>query len=197
MRLREAGVIPALSVSRSASRPIRGGHRLGESGESQRRLWQPYQGRASSPRSTAILAAIPADDLAIQWDVAVEVGALEGVFTPVDELGSDERIVDELVASARAGAATRAARLPPLLRRLQAPPFQPRPTSSLLVRLANAVAARAPIDFVHMPVDRDNGRSRRPTLPAPRSPPVGTQLALGVIDYENDGGRIDELVAAA
>jgi methionine synthase II (cobalamin-independent) len=67
----------------------------------------------------------------------------------------------------------------------------------LLVRLSNAVAARTPFDFIHMPVDRENGRAPA-YFAALRDLDVdGAELALGVIDYENDSARIDELVAAA
>ena len=68
---------------------------------------------------------------------------------------------------------------------------------SLLVRLINDVAARVSVDFVHMPVDRENGRENAYFAPL-RDLEIGdAQLALGVIDYENDSGRIDQLIAAA
>ena len=67
----------------------------------------------------------------------------------------------------------------------------------LIVRLANAVTAAAPVHFVHMPVDRENGRTPSYFAPLRELDINGTELALGVIDYENDSARIDELVSAA
>ena len=165
-------------------------------GESQRRLWQPFKD-ALFAEVEAIQAAIPADDLAIQWDVAVEIGVLEGVFKPLPELASFDRIVDELVV-----ALDRVA--PPAERGLHLcygdykhRHFKAPTDLGLLVRLANAVAARTSFDFIHMPVDRENGRTEAYFAPL-RDLGVGdAELALGVIDYENDPTRIDELVSAA
>jgi methionine synthase II (cobalamin-independent) len=67
----------------------------------------------------------------------------------------------------------------------------------LLVRLTNEVADRVSIDFVHMPVDRDNGRNPAYFAPLRELRADGTDLSLGIIDYENDTARIDELVAVA
>ena len=67
----------------------------------------------------------------------------------------------------------------------------------LLVRLANAVAAATPLDFIHMPVDRDNGRDPGYFAALPDLRAGGAELALGVVDYEGDPARIDALVAAA
>lgn len=143
------------------------------------------------------LAAVPADDLAIQWDVAVEIGVLEGVFTPEEGFGSYERILDELVACAE--------HVPAPVQRgfhlcygdYKHRHFVAPRDLSLLVRLINDVAARVSIDFVHMPVDRENGRENAYFAPL-RDLDVGdARLALGVIDYENDSARIDQLIAAA
>lgn len=163
---------------------------------SQRHLWRPFK-EALFREVDAIQDAIPADDLAIQWDVAVEIGVLEGVFTPWSDLGSFDRVVDELVACLEAVR-------PPAERGLHLcygdykhRHFKAPTDLSLLVRLANAVAARASFDFVHMPVDRENGRASS-YFDALRGLEVGdAELSLGVIDYENDPTRIDELVAAA
>jgi hypothetical protein len=48
-----------------------------------------------------------------------------------------------------------------------------------------------------MPVDRENGRAAAYFEPLRDLEVDGAELALGVIDYENDSERIDELVAAA
>lgn len=195
-RLREDGVVPpAVRFQVSVPTPF-AVVVAWSSGESQRRLFEPFK-RALFAEVAGIQAAIPADDLAIQWDVAVEVGALEGVFTPIDELRPFDRIVAELVECVRHVG-------PPAQRGLHLcyGDYKHRhftaPTDlSLLVRLAGAVAAEASVDFVHMPVDRENGRT--PAYFAPlRDLSIGSaELSLGVIDYENDSARIDALVAAA
>lgn len=195
-RLRDAGAVPA-GVRFQVSVPTPFAVVVAwATGESQRRLWQPFKDALFAEVRT-IQREIAREDLAVQWDVAVEIGALEGVFTPIPELQSFERIVDELVACVEIVE-------PPAQRGLHLcygdykhRHFKAPEDLSLAVRLANAVAARVPLDFVHMPVDRDNGRS--PAYFAPlRDLQIGdADLALGVIDYENDGARIDELVAAA
>lgn len=165
-------------------------------GEPQRRLWQPYKD-ALFAEVAAIRRAISAEDLAIQWDVAVEIGALEGVFHPVDELESFERIVAELVDCLEQVE-------PPAQRGLHLcygdykhRHFKAPTDLGLLVKLTNAVAARTAFDFVHMPVDRDHGRAPSYFAALRDLRPTDIEVALGVIDYENDAGRIDELVAAA
>jgi methionine synthase II (cobalamin-independent) len=195
-RLRAAGVVPD-GVRFQVSVPTPFAVVVAWSaGESQRRLWEPFKA-ALFAEVAAIQQAIPAEDLAIQWDVAVEIGALEGVFTAIPELASFERIVAETVACVEQV-------IPPVARGLHLcyGDYRHRhfvaPTDlGLLVRLANAVATEAPVDFVHMPVDRENGRVEA-YFAALRDLAVGdAELALGVVDYENDPARTDELVAAA
>ncbi len=165
-------------------------------GESQRRLWAPYRA-ALFAEIERIQEAIPAPDLAIQWDVAVEIGSLEGVFTPIAELASFDRIVEELLACAHAVR-------PPAQRGFhfcygdyKHRHFVAPADLSLPVRLANAVAAKLDVDFVHMPVDRENGLADAYFGPL-RDLSIGNaELALGVIDYEDDPARIDTLVARA
>jgi len=195
-RLQASGVVPA-GVRFQVSVPTPFAVVVAwASGESQRRLWQPFKD-ALLAEVEAIQAAIPAQELAIQWDVAVEIGVLEGVFTPIPELGSFERIVDELVASLDRVASPAERGLHLCYGDYKHRHFKAPTDLGLLVRLANAVAARTPFDFIHMPVDRENGRTDAYFAPL-RDLAVGdAELALGVIDYENDPTRIDELVAAA
>ena len=196
VRLRADGIVPA-GVRFQVSIPTPYAVVVAwANGESQGRLWKPYRA-ALFGEVDQIQAAIPTDDLAIQWDVAVEIGALEGVFTPMPELASFDRIVDELVACA-------AQVRPPAERGFhfcygdyKHRHFVAPRDLSLPVRLANAVAARLAVDFVHMPVDRENGLADAYFAPV-RDLSIGdAQLALGVIDYENDSTRIDALVAHA
>jgi len=195
-RLRDAGVVPA-GVRFQVSVPTPFAVVVAWSaGESQRRLWQPFK-TALFAEIAAIQREIPAADLAIQWDVAVEVGALEGVFTPIDELRPFERIVAELVECLAQVRPPAQGGLHLCYGDYKHRHFTAPTDLGLLVRLANAVAAEAPFDFVHMPVDRENGRSRD-YFAALRDLDVGAaELSLGVIDYENDAARIDELTAAA
>lgn len=196
VRLRTAGIIPA-GVRFQVSVPTPYAVVVAwSSGESQRRLWQPFKD-ALFAEIAAIQREIPRDDLAVQWDVAVEVGVLEGVFTPVDELASEQRIVDELVACLEGVERPAQRGLHLCYGDYKHRHFKAPTDLGLLVRLTNAVAARVPFDFIHMPVDRENGRSAAYFAPLPGLRVNGTELALGVIDYENDPARIDELIAAA
>jgi methionine synthase II (cobalamin-independent) len=196
VQLRETGVVPA-GVRFQASIPTPYAVVVAwSSGESQRRLWQPYK-EALFAEVAEIVRAIPADDLAIQWDVAVEIGVLEGVFNAIEDLGSFERIVDELVACLETVPRPAQRGLHLCYGDYKHRHFKPPTDLSLLVRLANEVAARAEVDFVHMPVDREHGRAPG-YFEALGGLRIGrAELALGVIDYENDAERIDELVAAA
>jgi hypothetical protein len=164
--------------------------------ESQPHLWEPFK-QALFREVAAIQVAIPAEDLAIQWDVAVEVGVLEGVFKPIPELASFDRIVAELVACIETVR-------PPAQRGLhfcygdyKHRHFVPPTDLGLLVRIANAVTGVVPVDFIHMPVDRENGVAPSYFAPLSDLATGDAELALGVIDYENDPERIDQLVRAA
>jgi hypothetical protein len=75
--------------------------------------------------------------------------------------------------------------------------FKPPTDLSLLVRITNAVATSVPVDFIHMPVDREHGVTAAYFAPLQDLAAGAAELALGVIDYENDTTRIDALVAAA
>jgi len=195
-RLRSAGIIPA-DVRFQVSVPTPFAVVVAwASAESQRHLWQPFKDALFEEVRT-IQREIPPDDLAIQWDVAVEVGVLEGVFQPIPELAGFDRIVTELVEALEVVRAPAQRGLHLCYGDYKHRHFKAPEDLSLLVRLSNAVAKRTRLDFVHMPVDRENGRTDAYFAPL-RDLEVGdAQLALGVIDYENDGARIDELVAAA
>ena len=65
----------------------------------------------------------------------------------------------------------------------------------LAVRVVNAVADRAPLDFVHLPVDRETGRSAAYFTPLDDLRIAEAELALGVIDYERPV-RFEEVDAA-
>lgn len=196
VRLRDSGVIPA-GVRFQVSLPTPFAVVVAwSSGESQRRLFEPFK-QALFAEVTAIQEAIPAGDLAVQWDVAVEIGALEGVFTPIDELASEARIVTELVDCLEQVARPAQRGLHLCYGDYKHRHFKAPTNLGLLVELTNAVAERVSFDFVQMPVDRDHGRSPDYFAALRDLRANGIDLSLGVIDYENDAARIDELVAAA
>jgi hypothetical protein len=162
---------------------------------SQTRFFAAYKGELFAELA-AIAAAIPAADLAVQWDVAVEVGVLEGVFHPDPGFETFDRIVAELVDAVRAVPESVQVGLHLCYGDYKHRHFVAPTDLSLLVNLADAVDERANLDFVHMPVDRENGLAPGYFAPLARLRP-GPALALGVIDYENDSERIDRLVTAA
>jgi hypothetical protein len=196
VRLRDAGVIPA-GIRFQVSVPTPFAVVVAwSSGESQRNLWQPFKD-ALFGEIGAICRDVPAADLAIQWDVAVEIGALEGVFEPIEELRSFERIVAELHACLEQVPSPVQRGLHLCYGDYRHRHFKAPTDLGLLVRLANAVAASTPFDFVHLPVDREHGRAPGYFAALRDLRAGGAEVALGVIDYENDPERIDELVAAA
>jgi hypothetical protein len=196
VRLRDEGVVPQ-GVRFQVSVPTPFAVVVAwASGESQRRLWQPFKD-ALFAEVDAIQAGIPAEDLAIQWDVAVEIGALEGVFKPTPELSTFERIASELIDCVRHVRQPAQRGLHFCYGDYKHRHFQAPTDLGLIVRLSNAVTSSAPVDFVHMPVDRESGRTPSYFAPLRDLDVNGAELALGVIDYENDSARIDELVSAA
>lgn len=103
-----------------------------------------------------VVAAIPHDKLAIQWDVAVEFGVLEGVWpVPFDNLmeGIVERIVrlsEQVPADVEMGYHL-------CYGDFQHQHFVEPEDTSRLVELANRVSSRVEraIQWIHLPVPRD------------------------------------------
>jgi hypothetical protein len=196
VRLREAGVIPG-GVRFQVSLPTPFAVVVAWAAASaQLRLWAPFKA-AMFTEVAAILAEIPTEDLAIQWDVAVEIGALEANFKPAPELASYERIVAELIECGRQVRPPAQVGFHFCYGDYKHRHFVAPKDLGLLVRIANDIAAATPIDFVHMPVDRDNGVAAAYFSPLAGLAVGDAELSLGVIDYENDSQRIDALVAAA
>jgi hypothetical protein len=195
-RLRREGVIPA-GVRFQVSIPTPFAVVVAWAAPAaQLRLWGPFK-KAIFAEVADIQAEIPAEDLAIQWDVAVEIGALESAFKPAPELASYERIVAELVDCARQVAGPAEVGFHLCYGDYKHRHFVAPKDLGLLVRIANDIAAAVPIQFVHMPVDRDNGLEASYFAPLAHLAVGAADLSLGVIDYENDSTRIDALVAAA
>jgi hypothetical protein len=196
VRLRDAGVIPA-GVRFQVSVPTPFAVVVAWAAASaQLRLWAPFKA-AIFAEIAAIQAEIPGKDLAIQWDVAVEIGALEASFKPAPELASYERIVAELIECGRQVSPPAEVGFHLCYGDYKHRHFVAPKDLGLLVRIANDIAAATPIDFIHMPVDRDNGLDASYFAPLAGLSVGDADLSLGVIDYENDSARIDALVAAA
>ncbi len=120
---------------------------------------EPTYERQLMAELDAICTAIPHDQLAVQWDVAVEFGILEGVF-PSFLTGRDDAtqaVVDRLVRYC--GHVPDDVELGIHLCYGDAghQHFKEPEDTSLLVEVANAVSARVsrPIGWIHLPVPRD------------------------------------------
>ncbi|HEX2414902.1 MAG TPA: hypothetical protein VHJ37_06785 [Thermoleophilaceae bacterium] len=190
-RLRAEGVIPA-GVKFQVSVPTAYASVVAwVREEDQQRFFDVYE-RAIAGEVEGIVAAVPAADLVIQWDVAVEIGALNDAFVASGELAEKSFIIAAL---------GRALEMPGGVERgihlcygdYKHRHFTVPADLSLCVELANAVGDSS--DFVHMPADRETGRDPGYYEPL-RDLGVG-RLALGVIDYEGDEQRTRELIGAA
>lgn len=139
-----------------------------------------------------IVGAVGAD-LLLQYDVAVEIGALTGNLPAAGELGQRDVVIETLRDTV--------ARTPPgadygihlCYGDYKHHHFSVPADLSLCVELANAVGGDAA--FIHMPVDRETGRD--PAYFEPLRDLSARRLALGVIDYDGDERRTGELAAAA
>lgn len=153
----------------------------------------PTYARAIAGEVDAIADAVDAADLVIQYDVAVEIGALTGAFVAAGELGDKGFIIGALRDALETPAGDIERGLHFCYGDYHHRHFTVPEDLSLCVELATAVGDRA--DFVHMPADRETGRDPAYFEPL-RDFPDG-RLALGVIDYEGDAKRTRELIAAA
>jgi hypothetical protein len=191
-RLREEGAVPE-DVRFQVSIPTPYATVVAWVREEDQERFFPVYAEAIAGEVAEIARVIDADDLAIQYDVAVEIGALTSNFAAAGELGQ-ERFVTEALRTALArtpGGGERGLHL--CYGDYKHRHFTVPRDLSLCVRLANAVADSA--DFVHMPADRETGRD--PAYFEPLRDLSPGRLALGVIDYEGNGERTRELAQAA
>jgi hypothetical protein len=161
--------------------------------EDQERFF-PIYARAIESEVEEIAKAIDPEDLVIQYDVAVEIGALTGAMPGAGELNEKSFIIDSLktMCATPAGGAERGIHL--CYGDYKHRHFTVPEDLSLCVEVANGVGDAA--RFVHMPADRESGR--KPSYFEPlRELAPGRRLALGVVDYEGDEERTRELVEAA
>ena len=145
--------------------------------------------RAALVRELAeVCAAVPHTELAVQWDVAPEIGLLEGVFPAPFEGDPQTVLARSLVALGDAVPET-----VPMGYHLCYGDFghqhfvEPKDTA-VLVGLANRVAAglSRPLNWVHMPVprDRDDAAYFAPLENLRLAP--DTELYLGLV-HSTDG----------
>ncbi len=145
-----------------------------------------------------IAGTIPRDDLAIQWDTAIEFALLEGVF-PIATADVRAGILERLV---RIGA-----RVPEGVELGYHLCYgdaghqhfvQPRDTSKL-VDVANALAIQVqrPINWIHMPVPRDRADEAyfAPLRDLKLQP--GTELYLGLVHYSDGEAGTRRRIEAA
>jgi hypothetical protein len=190
-RLRDEGVIPE-AVKFQVSVPTPYATVVAWVREEDQERFFPIYADAIADEVQEIVDAV-GEDLLLQFDVAVELGALTGNFSTAGDLG-ERRVVLDMLRDALA-------RTPPGAQcgiHLCYGDYKHRHFAvpqdlSLCVELANAVSDRAA--FVHMPVDRDTGRD--PAYFEPLRDLSAQRLALGVIDYEGDEERTAELARTA
>jgi methionine synthase II (cobalamin-independent) len=193
-RLRDEGAIPP-DVKFQVSIPTPYATVVAWVGLDEQERFFPVYADAIAAEVREIAATVQAEDLVIQFDVAVEFGTLTGQFQAAGNLAEGDTIVaalrqalDDVPAGVERG-------LHLCYGDYKHRHFTVPEDLSLCVEVANGVGAAA--QFVHMPVDRDTGREPAYHEPLRQLSPLPERLALGVIDYEGDPARTRELVAAA
>jgi len=191
-RLREEGVVPE-GVKFQVSIPTPYATVAAWVGEEDQQRFFPIYADAIADEVAEIVRVVGPDDLVIQYDVAVEIGALTGAMPAAGELADKRFVIDALrdVLARTPGDGERGVHL--CYGDYKHRHFTIPGDLSLCVELANAVGDSA--DFVHMPADRETGRD--PGYFEPLRDLSARRLALGVIDYEGDEERTAELLQAA
>ncbi len=195
-KLRAAGAIPpGMRFQVCLPTPQASGY-LYVSGPARETYFEVYE-RALKTALANIVAAIPAAELAIQWDVCQEVLAFEDYFKDrpahykkqiFDMLG---RLGDAVPAAAEMGyhlcyGSPRDEHL-----------VQPR-DSAILVEMMEGIAAatKRRIDFLHIPVPRDRtDDAYYAPLKSWKRPP-GTRLYLGLLHHDDEAGDKARIAAA-
>ncbi len=172
--------------------------------EDRAALEGPYQ-RAILKELEQVCAAIPHDQLAIQWDMAVEFGILEHVVIPgLAEFSAwfdnaFEGLVERAANLGNAVPAGVALGYHLCYGDVGEQHFKQPEDAAVLTRVANAVVAgvKRKVDFVHLPVpiERDDEAYFAPLKNLQL--PAGTKLYLGLLHRE-DGvdGAIKRIKAA-
>jgi len=187
-RLRDSGAIAeGTRFQVSLPTPHSSGY-LYVSGPARQSYFRVYE-RALLKALANIAKAIPANDLAIQWDVCQEVLAFEGYFKdrPADYRKQTFDMLGRLGDSVPAGIELgyHLCYGSPADEHL----VQPKDTAILVEMLEGiAAATRRPIDFFHIPVPK--GRTDE-TYYAPLKDwkrPAGTELYLGLLHHADETG---------
>jgi hypothetical protein len=192
-RLRDEGAIPA-AVRFQASLPTAYATVVAWVRQEDQERFFPVYEEALANEVREIAAVVPAEDLVIQFDVAIEFGVLTGMMSAAGKLGSKEFVVEHLGRLLAVPPAGVERGLHLCYGDYRHRHFTVPQDLSLCVDIAGAAGDAA--DFIHMPVDRDAGRDPGYHEPL-RELRFGGRLALGVIDYEGDEQRTRELIEAA
>lgn len=187
-QLRAAGAIPAgTRFQVSLPTPQASGY-LYISGPARETYFAVYE-RALKTALANIVKAIPAQDLAIQWDVCQEVLAFEGyfkdrpahykrqIFDMLGRLGDAVPVDVELGYHLCYGS--------PKDEHL----VQPR-DAAILVEMMEGIAeaTRRHIDFVHIPIPRDRTDDAYYAPLRGWNRPTGTKLYLGLLHHDDEAG---------
>jgi hypothetical protein len=187
-RLRDAGAIPGgVRFQVSLPTPQASGY-LYVSGPARETYFAVYE-RSLKNALANIVAAIPAQDLTIQWDVCQEVLAFEGyfkdrpphykrqIFDMLGRLGDAVPVDVELGYHLCYGS--------PKDEHL----VQPKDAAILVEMMQGIVAAtRRRIDFLHIPVPRDRTDDAYYAPLKIWKRPEGTRLYLGLLHHDDDAG---------
>ncbi len=171
---------------------------------SDRAVFEPVYERALAAELEQILDAIPHDELAIQWDAALEFAMIEGLrgytgeaYEWFDDVwaGTSERLarqIDRVPADVEAGVHLCYGDV------AEKHFVEPGDTANL-VRFATLVsaAARRPLTWLHLPVpiERDDDAYYAPL--AELALPESTELYLGLVHREDGTVGAEGRVAAA
>lgn len=162
--------------------------------EDQERFYSVYAAVLEN-ETLDIAKAIPADDLLIQFDVAIELGVLNGAQPAAPGKLQDKAFMIEEIHRALSLVPTEVEHgIHLCYGDFGHTHFAVPQDLSLCVEFANGVGDA--LDFVHMPVDRETGLNPRYHEPL-RDLSIDGRLALGVIDYRGDEQRTRELADAA
>lgn len=145
-----------------------------------------------------ILADIPHEDLAIQWDVAVEFGIMEANF-PTFLTDKKNAIIARLVRLGQAVPADVELGYHLCYGNLGLKHFVEPKDTALLVEIANAIldGVGRPVEWIHMPVpvERDDDAYFAPLANLKR--PETTQYFLGLIHLQDGAEGANRRIAAA
>lgn len=185
-RLRDEGVIPA-GVRMQVQYPTP----LASIGawivaDDQERLEPSYE-RTLFADLGRFLASVPHDDVAVQWDVAVEFGMLEGGFEGVERYPFDAvverlaRCIDEVPDDVPAG-------LHLCYGDYGHQHFKEPESLALQVRVANAVVERArrPVGFFAFTVPQNRGDAAYFAPLSELAVPAETELYFALVPYHPD-----------